>query len=136
MRGSCFLVNRVAEAAWSYSSWAPSSADSFLSMRGTEVPLKLSSAVLLWESPLEAQSRTFSFFIPKNLKFIAVQSHKQSPKPKRFVLQLAEVDFVLCNQIQENHLPVLIQTSDPIIHLHVTDNVELWEKEVLLSSFF
>lgn len=130
------LVNRVAEVAWSCSSRVPSSAGSFLSTWGTEVPLELGSAVLLWESLLEAPSRTFSFFIPMNLKFIAVQSRKQSPKPKRFVLQPAEVDFVLCDQTQENHPPVLIQTSDPIIHLHVTDNMGLWGKEVLLSRVF
>lgn len=96
--------------------------------------MELSSAVLLWESLLEAQSRTFPFFIPTHLKFIAAQSHEQSPRD--FVLQLAEVDFVLCNQIQENHLPVLIRTLDSISHLHITDNMGRWEEEVLLSRVF
>ena len=112
---------------------------------GSDLQLQISmvGAEVLWGSillfsfrshskklSLEAVSSVF----PMILKSIAAQSNEQSPKPKRFYALVAEVDYVLCNQVLENHLTILIQTSDFTIHVYIIDNLGSWENELLPTS--
>lgn len=75
---------------------------------------------------LEAVSSVF----PRILKFILHKAINRVPNPRDALN--AEV---LCNQVLENHLTVLVQTSDFVIHIHTIDTLGFWEDELLPISF-
>lgn len=79
--------------------------------------------MLFWESLLEAHSRSCFFSCPKDFKIHLCARQCTGPQLQEICASVAEVDYVLCNHTLENHLPILIQTLDSIIHIHIIANL-------------